>query len=294
MAGQVCCAAGFLLRRRTAIAGFVGAVLFGTVLFGTVLFGPSLRAEELPTVAEIRERVTEALRDYDTVACEFTLVETIPADSPIKPLIFEGPGHWKWAKAGKIELIEMAARRMPDGKHWHRVKIALDGDQVARADFSADDPEKILGVNKSALYEEFDRQFSPAHFLGLRLFELNESLPSYLEKPNLEVLGWEKIAGDECLHLRVKQLPERTAGLVDCEVWLSRQVGWIPRRIRSTITFDPPLPKRVDLYEVQEFQEVEVGSEGRKAHFPKRAKNTGRGADRAFTVDRVTLGAVRP
>lgn len=261
---------------------------------GMVLFEPTLRAEEFPKVAEIRERVAKAFRDYDSVACEFTVVETIPPDTPNSLSIFERPGHWKWARAGKIELIEMAARRMPDGKHWHRVRIALDGDRVARADFSADDPEKILGVNKSALYEEFDRQVSPAHFLGLRLFELNESLPSYLEKPNLEVLGWEKIAGDECLHLRVKRLPERTtAGLVDCEVWLSRPVGWIPRRIRSTITFDPSLPKMVDLYEVQEFQEVEVGSEGRKAHFPKRATNTGRGADRSFTVERVTLGEAR-
>lgn len=275
--------------RRRVIARFVGMLLSGVGLFAT-----SLRAEELPTVTEIRERVAQALRDYDSVACEFTLVETIPADSPIKPLIFEGPGHWKWAKAGKVELIEMAARKMPDGKHWHRVRIALDRDRVARADFSSDDPDKILGVNKSALYEEFDRQFSPAHFLGLRLFELNESLPSYLEKPNLEVLGWEKIAGDECLHLRVKQIVERTGGMADCEVWLSRQVGWIPRRIRSTIAFDPTLPKVVDLYEVEEFQEVEVGSEGRKAYFPKRAKNTGRGVDRAFTVDRVTLAGVRP
>lgn len=270
------------------IARFVGMLLLGMGLLAT-----HLRAENLPKVAEIRERVAKALRDYDSVTCEFTLLETTPADSPDKLAIFEGPGRWKWARAGKIELIEMAARKTSDGKRWHRVRIALDGDRVARADFSSDDPDKILSVNKSALYEEFDRQFSPAHFLGLRLFELNESLPSYLEKPNLEVLGWEKIAGEECLHLRVQQIVVRGGGMADCEVWLSRQVGWIPRRIRSTIAIAPTLPKMVDLYEVQEFQEVEVGDEGRKAYFPKRATNTGRGADRSFTVERVTLGEGR-
>lgn len=270
------------------IARFVGMVFLGVGLFAT-----NLLAEDLPKVAEIRERVAKALRDYESVTCEFTLVETNPPDSPNEFSIFEGPGRWKWAKSGKIELIEMAARKMPDGKRWHRVRIALDGDRVARADFSSEDPEKILSVNKSALYEEFDRQFSPAHFLGLRLFELNESLPSYLAKPNLEVLGWETIAGEECLHLRVKQIVERGGGMADCEVWLSRQLGWIPRRIRSTVTFEPALPKTVDVYEVQEFQEVEVGDDGRKAYFPKRATNTGRGPNRAFTVDRVTLGGAR-
>lgn len=262
------------------------------VAFLVASSGDTSFAESPPDLRYLRTKVEQSLSAYRSVSCEFTVEEKFPPDGRLDFLKFEGLGRWKWSKVGTSERIEMEPRKAHGKDVWHRVRMALDDGRVTRVDFSVVDPEILAGSNTNAPFADFDRQFAPAHFLGLRLFEIEETLLSIFAKPGLVYVGNETIHGDDCVWLRVRGLQKGDLQTIDCEVWLSPAVGYLPRQIRSTLKYTGGDRERtmVDTYQVSEFQMVPVGGENQKVPFPRRALNTGRGPDREFLIKNVKLG----
>ena len=260
--------------------------------FLVVLADGTSFAASPPDLSDLRAKVERALSAYQSVSCEFTVEEKFPPDGRWDALKFDGLGRWKWSKVGRSERIQMEPRKGHKSDVWHRVRMGLDGRRVARVDFSVVDPEILVGCNTDAPFAEFDRQFSPAHFLGLRLFEIDETLSSIMAKSDLEFVGEETIQGDACVRLRVSSLRTGDSLTTDCEVWLSPAVGYLPRQIRSTLKFrgDDGESTMVDTYRVSEFQMVPLAGGDQNVPFPRLAVNTGRGPDREFVIKNVRLG----
>lgn len=273
-------------------------LLLQTLLVLTVPTCAILADEPLSDVVEIRSHLEEQLLLLDPISTEFQLTHEPAPESSNPPRLPSSPQNWTWQKSGKKELVSMEPQLVPvpggeEDEMWMQVRVALNGDVVTRANFAAENGREMVGGARSNHVSEFDRNMTPAHFLGLRLYETEgATLISLLASKQANVLGTETVLGEACVHISVPAVPMRE-GTGDWEIWLSPSNGYLPRRmsLHSRIMVGSKVIERNDQFEVISFRSLEEGVRGSQ-FFPWEMAHTHHGGARSvLAITNVKLGS---
>ena len=219
--------------------------------------------EATPTLAAIRSEVERQLLTLEHVRLEFLLTHIEAAEPPVAQ-------PWTWLKNGRVESIVMRPTVVgtdDDGnERWLADSVYRDGDEITRLDFVGRD---LASVRISSDVATFDRNITPAHFIGARLFECEYDLVSVLGRPEAKVVESSNVYDDPCVSVVVPNVPMRNGGVGDWQFDLSVARSYLPRRmLLARRKAGEPVRKPEWTFTVKKFAQVEDPHFGTSRYFP--------------------------